>query len=195
MNQSGHILSKEADLTLFGSVQNVHGNMTKSILDGNTSLHDTGMEQSPTSPRMPPVLKVPIVMAVILSLAYLVVFLLAVVNNSLVVSVICRNPQMRNVTNFFLANLAVADITVSFLVLPITLLSNLFTGKRKSFNSLTKQFFVVIKTTTPFNGSLHVSFMLKETLFMDLVSSASSKIEASLEPRTNKKKARNMDQD
>lgn len=67
-------------------------------------------------------------MVVVFCLAYMLVFVLAVVNNSLVVSVICRNPQMRNVTNYFLANLAVADITVSFIVLPITLLSNLFSG-------------------------------------------------------------------
>lgn len=66
---------------------------------------------------------------VALSIAYALVFVLAVVNNCLVVTVIVRNPQMRNVTNYFLANLAIADITVSFVVLPITLLSHIFTGK------------------------------------------------------------------
>ena len=65
----------------------------------------------------------------ILTLAYVVVFVLSIVNNSLVVSVVHRNPQMRTVTNYFIANLAVADILVSILVLPITLLSNLFEGK------------------------------------------------------------------
>lgn len=65
----------------------------------------------------------------ILTLAYVVVFILSIVNNSLVVSVIFRSPQMRTITNLFIANLAVADILVSILVLPITLLSNLFEGK------------------------------------------------------------------
>ena len=74
-------------------------------------------------------LKQPLHMVVILTLAYTIVFFLAIVNNTLVVCVICRNPQMRTVTNYFLANLAIADITVSFIVLPITLLSNLFTGR------------------------------------------------------------------
>lgn len=98
-------------------------NYTPSGTDADTADSDV------SALRLPPLLRVPLPMALVLSLAYLIVFVLAVVNNSLVVSVICRNPQMRNVTNFFLANLAVADITVSFLVLPITLLSNLFTGK------------------------------------------------------------------
>ncbi len=79
--------------------------------------------------RLPPLLKVSLPMALILTTAYFIVFILAVVNNSLIVSLIWRSPQMRNVTNFFLANLAAADITVSFIVLPITLLSNLFYGK------------------------------------------------------------------
>ena len=76
-----------------------------------------------------PLVRQPMVMIVLLSVAYSLVFLLAIVNNGLVVAVIYRTPQMRNVTNYFLANLAVADITVSFIVLPITLLSNIFTGK------------------------------------------------------------------
>ena len=79
----------------------------------------------------------PLPLVIVMSVAYAVVFLLAVVNNSLVVSVIYRNPQMRNVTNYFLANLAIADITVSLLVLPITLLSNVFTGKSSSYQLYT----------------------------------------------------------
>lgn len=76
-----------------------------------------------------PFLKQSLVMVVILSFAYVVVFFLSIVNNSLVVAVIYRNPQLRTITNIFIANLAVADILVSILVLPITLLSNLFQGK------------------------------------------------------------------
>ena len=83
-------------------------------------------------PERAPLLNHALPIIVALSVAYAIVFVLAVVNNSLVVTVIIRNPQMRNVTNYFLANLAVADITVSFVVLPITLLSNSFTGKHWS---------------------------------------------------------------
>ncbi|ELU16809.1 hypothetical protein CAPTEDRAFT_225192 [Capitella teleta] len=74
----------------------------------------------------PPLFKQTPMMVAVLTLAYLVVFVLAVVNNCLVVSAIVRNLQLRTITNYFLANLAVADILVSFIVLPITLLSNLF---------------------------------------------------------------------
>ncbi len=68
-------------------------------------------------------------MIILLSVAYILVFLLGVTNNSLIVSVIYRNPTLRTVTNYFLANLAVADILVCIVVLPMTLLSNIFFGK------------------------------------------------------------------
>ena len=76
-----------------------------------------------------PLLRQSLLMVVILSFAYVVVFFLSIVNNSLVVMVIYRNPQLRTITNIFIANLAVADILVSILVLPITLLGNLFEGR------------------------------------------------------------------
>ena len=76
----------------------------------------------------PPLLKQSLAMVALFTFAYILVFALAVVNNSLVVSAIYRNLQLRTTTTYFLANLAIADIMVSFLVLPITLLSNIFTG-------------------------------------------------------------------
>lgn len=79
--------------------------------------------------RRPALLKQSSVMLTIFTITYFIVFLLALINNSLAVSAIYRNRQLRTVTNYFLTNLAVADITVSIIVLPITLLSNLFSGK------------------------------------------------------------------
>ena len=76
-----------------------------------------------------PLLRQSLLMVVILSFAYLVVFLLSIVNNSLVVMVIYQNPQLRTTSNIFVTNLAVADILVSILVMPITLLGNLFEGR------------------------------------------------------------------
>ena len=67
-------------------------------------------------------------MVTVLTIAYIVVFVLGVVNNSLVVSVIYRNRQLRTVTNYFIANLALADILVCTMM-PITLLSNTIYGK------------------------------------------------------------------
>lgn len=58
--------------------------------------------------------------------AYLVVFLLGVVGNFFVIAVVYRSPRMRTVTNFFIVNLAVADILVVVFCLPATLMSNIF---------------------------------------------------------------------
>lgn len=66
------------------------------------------------------------------SLAYSIVFILSLVNNTAVLVVVKQIPQLRTVTNYFLANLAAADLIVTFVVLPITLLSNIFTGESSS---------------------------------------------------------------
>ena len=112
-----------------------------------TMTSDTGLDftMTPASPRIPdlndtmlgsnttdtiyPLLKQPVYMIVIYSVAYLAVFCLGVVGNFLVVSVVYRNARMHNVTNLFIVNLAIADILVCIFCLPITLLSNIFTGK------------------------------------------------------------------
>ena len=97
--------------------------------NSNAGYHDTDDATAATKPW--PLLRQSLWMVVILSFAYVVVFFLSIVNNSLVVAVIYRNPQLRTITNIFIANLAVADILVSILVLPITLLGNLFEGRCK----------------------------------------------------------------
>lgn len=61
--------------------------------------------------------------------AYTLVFVLGIIGNSFVVAVVCRSPRMRTVTNYFIVNLALADILVLLFCLPATLLSNLFIRK------------------------------------------------------------------
>ncbi|XP_047026198.1 neuropeptide SIFamide receptor [Helicoverpa zea] len=58
--------------------------------------------------------------------AYLLVFLVGLVGNCFVIAVVYRSPRMRTVTNFFIVNLAVADILVIVFCLPATLMSNIF---------------------------------------------------------------------
>jgi hypothetical protein len=70
-------------------------------------------------------LKQPIHMVAIYTIAYTLIFRFALVGNSLVITVVCRNPRMHNVTNYFIVNLAIADILVSLLCIPISLLMNL----------------------------------------------------------------------
>lgn len=64
------------------------------------------------------------------SIAYGLVFIFGLLGNSFVIAVIIKDPGMRNVTNYFILNMAVADILVALLVVPITLLGNIFTGWR-----------------------------------------------------------------
>ena len=90
---------------------------------------ENGLMGTQSSQDLEPLLKQSPAAIALFTVAYGVVLLLAVINNSLVVTAIQRNQQLRTVTNMFVTNLAVADITVSLLVLPITLLTNLFTGK------------------------------------------------------------------
>nr|7DDZ_A Chain A, Human Neuropeptide Y Y2 Receptor fusion protein [synthetic construct] len=58
---------------------------------------------------------------VVLILAYCSIILLGVIGNSLVIHVVIKFKSMRTVTNFFIANLAVADLLVNTLCLPFTL--------------------------------------------------------------------------
>lgn len=63
---------------------------------------------------------------VILILAYSTIILLGVTGNSLVIYVIYRFKNLRTVTNFFIVNLAVADLLVGMLCLPFTLAYTLY---------------------------------------------------------------------
>lgn len=71
-------------------------------------------------------------MTAVYCFAYTMVFLVGLVGNLLVVSVVCRSPRMRNVTNYFIVNLAVADVLVLVFCLPATLLSNIYVRKSHS---------------------------------------------------------------
>ena len=68
-------------------------------------------------------------MILVFSVAYLLIFLCALVGNTMVVMVVIKTPRMRNVTNYLIANLAVADILVAIFCIPLTLLDNIFSGK------------------------------------------------------------------
>ncbi|XP_003966988.2 cholecystokinin receptor type A [Takifugu rubripes] len=56
---------------------------------------------------------------------YSLIFLLSVVGNSLIITVLVRNRRMRTVTNLFLLSLSVSDLMVSIVCIPFTLIPNL----------------------------------------------------------------------
>lgn len=68
-------------------------------------------------------------MNVLYCVAYCIVFIVGLVGNSFVISVVLRLPRMRTVTNYFIVNLAIADILVIIFCVPATLLSNIFVRK------------------------------------------------------------------
>ncbi|XP_035210757.1 neuropeptide SIFamide receptor-like [Stegodyphus dumicola] len=59
--------------------------------------------------------------------AYVFIFVLGFVGNVFVVGVVLRIRQMRTVTNYFIVNLAIADMLVILFCIPATLTSNLVT--------------------------------------------------------------------
>ncbi|XP_046405980.1 neuropeptide SIFamide receptor-like [Ischnura elegans] len=65
-------------------------------------------------------------MTVVYCVAYLIVFAVGLVGNCFVIAVVYRSPRMRTVTNYFIVNLAAADILVIVFCLPATLMSNIF---------------------------------------------------------------------
>jgi len=72
----------------------------------------------------------------LIAVAYITVAVVGVLNNGLVIAAVFYHASMRTVTNYFLANLAVADILVCVFVLPATLLQNIYTGKKRYINKM-----------------------------------------------------------
>lgn len=70
-----------------------------------------------------------LLMTVVYCIAYVIVFLVGLVGNSFVIAVVLRMRNMRTVTNYFIVNLAIADILVIVFCLPATLMSNIFVRK------------------------------------------------------------------
>ncbi|GAB0099441.1 uncharacterized protein DMENIID0001_152990 [Sergentomyia squamirostris] len=56
---------------------------------------------------------------------YALIFLLAVIGNSLVILTLVQNKRMRTITNVFLLNLAVSDLLLGVLCMPFTLVGTL----------------------------------------------------------------------
>ncbi|XP_036057517.1 cholecystokinin receptor type A [Onychomys torridus] len=78
-------------------------------------------------------------------LLYSFIFLLSMLGNTLVITVLIRNKRMRTVTNIFLLSLAVSDLMLCLFCMPFNLIPNLL--KDFIFGS------AVCKTTTYFMGT------------------------------------------
>ncbi len=68
---------------------------------------------------------VPTSLVIFLSLLYGAISLAAFVGNSLVIYVVSVSPRMRTVTNFYIANMAFADVTIALFAIPFQVGRNL----------------------------------------------------------------------
>ena len=62
--------------------------------------------------------KVPTSLIVFFSVFYGLIILIALIGNILVIFVVFVSPRMRTVTNFYIANLAFADVTIAMFNIP-----------------------------------------------------------------------------
>ena len=62
--------------------------------------------------------RVPISVTVLLSVLYSIIILIALLGNILVIYVVIISPRMRTVTNFYIANLAIADVSIAMFCIP-----------------------------------------------------------------------------
>lgn len=76
-----------------------------------------------------PLLKQPLYMVLVYSLAYCLVSVAALVGNVMVMAVVVSKPTMHSVTHYFLFNLAVADLLVALFCVPVNLITNLYNGE------------------------------------------------------------------
>ena len=111
-NGGGDLVQEDSGSDLAGS--SLNGTLGNGTSGGNYS-----MEQIPFYRHS-------LAMTAVYCFAYILVFAVGLVGNCFVIAVVYRSPRMRTVTNFFIVNLAVADILVIVFCLPATLLSNIF---------------------------------------------------------------------
>ncbi|KAH9524528.1 Neuropeptide FF receptor 2 [Bulinus truncatus] len=70
----------------------------------------------------------PVPVMVAFGIAYSLIFLCGIVGNILVVAVVVTTPCMHTVTNLFISNLAIADVMVAIVCIPLTFLDNISKG-------------------------------------------------------------------
>ncbi|KAL4240794.1 Neuropeptide FF receptor 2 [Mactra antiquata] len=100
------------------------------------------MDDNMTTYRNVPLIKQPVHMIIVISIAYGLVFIFGLVGNSFVIALIYKDPSMRNVTNYFILNMAVADILVAVFCVPVTLLGNIYSGMYSSYPYATNLAFI-----------------------------------------------------
>lgn len=58
-----------------------------------------------------------------LHVMYWTIFIIAILGNGMVCFIVCQSSRMQTVTNYFIANLALADMSMAFLCIPSSFIS------------------------------------------------------------------------
>lgn len=58
-----------------------------------------------------------------LHVMYWTIFIIAILGNGMVCFIVCQSSRMQTVTNYFIANLAIADMSMAFLCIPSSFIS------------------------------------------------------------------------
>ena len=87
-------------------------NSTNYYSDETSMLNKTSEEDSID------IYEIPNSLVIVLSILYGAIILTALLGNSLVIYVVIVSPRMRTVTNFYIANLAFADVTIAMFAFP-----------------------------------------------------------------------------
>ncbi|RWS27691.1 tachykinin-like peptides receptor 99D [Leptotrombidium deliense] len=83
-----------------------------------TTILDLTNESNVTESKSVGLYKIPASLVILLTICYLAVSLCSVFGNSMVLWIVFKSKRMRNVTNFFIANLALADIAIGAFAIP-----------------------------------------------------------------------------
>jgi len=112
-----------------GQYESVSSGNDSSDLYLSTIMSYSNRSSTESIPEPIPDIRQPVYMIVIYSLAYGTVFLFSLIGNILVIAVVCKTRRLHSLTNFFIVNLALADLLVTVFCIPINLLDSLFNGK------------------------------------------------------------------
>ena len=96
-------------------------NMSQPDASFNDTYNHTDIAIEPgngTTAREIELYEIPTSLIVILTTFYAIIILTALLGNALVIYVVVVSPRMRTVTNFYIANLAFADVTIAMFAIP-----------------------------------------------------------------------------
>ena len=98
-------------------------NITSGNFNENVSLHEETDDEICNVMSLPhrDYTQIPAVTSMI-AILYIIIIVLAITGNSLVIMTVWRNKHMHTVTNYYIVNLAISDLLVSSIVMPLKLL-------------------------------------------------------------------------